>query len=347
MQRNSINEAKNPYHTSIKETHGLIYGGFWNRFFAKMIDWAICSMLVAIIPLPNPHPDSMIIVASHLNYYMIFMIKWCTPALYTTLFLTHYQATPGKMLFSLQVIPVKHRHLTYGIALVRCIGETISAFFLFLGYLMAIFDSQRRTLHDRICQTRVVQTTRVLYSHPKQPDLAQVAEKSYPLSPNNNIDGVHTILFSLLILEALFSVACYMTDDSFFRTITCTLNCVISFMIIIALFKQRQPELSSRIKQLTWGIFCYYFVLSPILYLWVILFGIEQFLQYLPVTNDPVLFIMQLIISFINVVFLFAWPQLLKSVIFIPTSLILGIWGVVLVSSRKSDHEHSFKREAL
>jgi uncharacterized RDD family membrane protein YckC len=32
----------------------------------------------------------------------------------------------------------------------------ISAFILMIGYIMAAFDSEKRALHDRICETRVI-----------------------------------------------------------------------------------------------------------------------------------------------------------------------------------------------
>jgi uncharacterized RDD family membrane protein YckC len=32
----------------------------------------------------------------------------------------------------------------------------ISAFILMIGYIMAGFDPEKRALHDRICETRVI-----------------------------------------------------------------------------------------------------------------------------------------------------------------------------------------------
>jgi uncharacterized RDD family membrane protein YckC len=34
----------------------------------------------------------------------------------------------------------------------------LSAMILYIGYIMAGFDSQKRALHDMICDTRVIQT---------------------------------------------------------------------------------------------------------------------------------------------------------------------------------------------
>ena len=43
-----------------------------------------------------------------------------------------------------------------GWAFGRHFAKYLSAMILLIGYIMAAFDDQRRTLHDRICETRVV-----------------------------------------------------------------------------------------------------------------------------------------------------------------------------------------------
>jgi len=331
---------KSPIH----ERTGLIYGGFWVRLCAKMVDWIICSILIAVLPLPMSDNSNVIIVSSQFNPYMSF-IKWCIPALYTTIFLANYQATPGKMAFSLQVIPSNQSKLTYGTALARFFTEMISAFLLFIGYLLAIFDIKKRTLHDRICQTYVVQTRQVVFPNVHSVNVTPEKETydTYPpgLSKNiydSNIYGLHTVLFSLLILESLFSTAYCLLSDPLFRMVTWILNCVISVFLMIAIFRQHYPHFSFAIGRLTWGICIYYFVLPPIIYFLIFLIKIEQFLQELPlVTNDPVMFVMQLILAITRFVFVFSWPQMLISIIFIPCSLILGLYGIILISISKSE----------
>jgi uncharacterized RDD family membrane protein YckC len=38
----------------------------------------------------------------------------------------------------------------------RYFAQWISAIILAIGYIMAAFDDQKRALHDRICETRVI-----------------------------------------------------------------------------------------------------------------------------------------------------------------------------------------------
>jgi uncharacterized RDD family membrane protein YckC len=322
----------------LHEKTGLVYGGFWVRFCAKMLDWIICSLLIAVLPLSNWDHSGVTIVSSHASSLSVFLIKWFVPALYTTFFLVNYQATPGKMAFSLKVIPANHNKITYGIALARFFSELISAFLLFFGYIIAIFDIQKRTLHDRICQTYVVQTTQVVYHHPDQVDFTE-APQSFHQEPdiqNNNIYGLHTMLFSAMILESLFSVAFCLMADPLFRMVTWTLNILIGFFLTIAIFKQRYPNFSSSIRRLTWGVALYYGVIVPIVYFFIFLIGIDNFLRDVPlVMDDPIVFMMQLMLSISNYVDLFSWPHKLVTVLFIPCTLILGIWGIILVSTTK------------
>jgi len=47
--------------------------------------------------------------------------------------------------------------IDYSKATARAFCEILSALILGFGYLMAGWDSQKRTLHDRICGTLVIQ----------------------------------------------------------------------------------------------------------------------------------------------------------------------------------------------
>jgi uncharacterized RDD family membrane protein YckC len=69
--------------------------------------------------------------------------------------------TIGKMAFDIKVVPAQAAdawidRVPLGAALVRAIGWTISVFAVGLGLLPALFSAERRTLHDRLADTRVV-----------------------------------------------------------------------------------------------------------------------------------------------------------------------------------------------
>jgi uncharacterized RDD family membrane protein YckC len=60
------------------------------------------------------------------------------------------------MACKLKVIRPDGEPITYMRAFGRHFAEVLSALILLMGYIMAGFDDQKRTLHDRICDTRVV-----------------------------------------------------------------------------------------------------------------------------------------------------------------------------------------------
>lgn len=48
--------------------------------------------------------------------------------------------------------------ITYLHALGRYFAEIVSAMPLNIGYIMAAFDDEKRSLHDHLCTTRVIKT---------------------------------------------------------------------------------------------------------------------------------------------------------------------------------------------
>jgi uncharacterized RDD family membrane protein YckC len=138
------------------------YAGFWVRFVAKLIDSMI--MYIVILPVtflvlgmgafdPRPEDFGAGFLAAQIGL-MIFNIVFV--AAYETWFLANYSATPGKMALGKKVIVADGSRLTYGRALARHLSTYISSFTLGIGYIMAAFDDEKRALHDRICDTRVV-----------------------------------------------------------------------------------------------------------------------------------------------------------------------------------------------
>ena len=92
---------------------------------------------------------------------MMFLVNIASMALamiYTTFFLGKFGATPGKMACKLQVITSDGENVTYARAFGRYWAEILSSLVMGIGYIMAAFDEEHRTLHDRICDTRVIKT---------------------------------------------------------------------------------------------------------------------------------------------------------------------------------------------
>jgi len=144
----------------------FVYGGFWIRFLAKFIDGMILGVInmFFLIPLmfkmapgmqarPGSSPDISTMLAFQ---GLTFIIQTFVGGSYEVLFIGRYGATPGKMALRLRVVRPDGSRLNYPRALLRFLGTWVSGLTLGIGYLIAAFDEQKRTLHDRICDTRVV-----------------------------------------------------------------------------------------------------------------------------------------------------------------------------------------------
>lgn len=133
------------------------YGGFWIRFAAKCLDGIllfvlnmISSALLGVLLGSSSQEAPGILLA------VTLLAQLSIQAAYQIGFLGAFGATPGKMLCKLQVVRPDGSPLTYGRATGRFFAEMLTGFTLTIGYIIAAFDDQRRTLHDRVADTRVI-----------------------------------------------------------------------------------------------------------------------------------------------------------------------------------------------
>lgn len=144
----------------------MAYAGFWIRFAAKIIDGIILYVFNMIIQFGlgaimsmgtgmNQGEPSPLFFA-YLAVLIILQIG--IPIGYVTYFIGKYAATPGKMACGLKVVLSNGGALTYTQALGRGFAEILSAIIFYVGYIMAGFDDEKRALHDRICNTRVIRS---------------------------------------------------------------------------------------------------------------------------------------------------------------------------------------------
>ena len=165
-------DCKEDYFQKIREgvrTVGTFeYAGFWIRVGAKLIDSVILGFVSMLIMVPmaflmggmmsDMKPDA----ADPLNglnillIFSIYAVMIGVQAAYPTFFVGKYAATPGKMMLGLQVLRPDGARLSYLRAFGRFWAEMLSAMALYIGYFMVGFDSEKKSLHDLICDTRVV-----------------------------------------------------------------------------------------------------------------------------------------------------------------------------------------------
>lgn len=143
----------------VGHTGDLRYAGFWIRFGAKFIDgiilWVVnfvTSMGTALLAGTQKSPQVAITVL-----VLNVIIQMGVAIAYNAWFLSSkYQATPGKIACGLKVVTAEGGHVSAWRAAGRYFAEILSSLILMIGYIMAAFDDEKRALHDRICNTRVI-----------------------------------------------------------------------------------------------------------------------------------------------------------------------------------------------
>jgi len=152
------------------------YGGFWMRFLARMIDYVLLGMVnfVLLFALGRfvIRPDLLamqgvgaagggFIGASFIAAYLVLiLVTTALAAIYEGYFVSTRGGTIGKLVVGLKIIRSDGRPLSFGLAVGRYFAQIVSGMVLYIGYIMAGFDSQKRALHDYICDTRVIYGSR-------------------------------------------------------------------------------------------------------------------------------------------------------------------------------------------
>jgi uncharacterized RDD family membrane protein YckC len=149
----------------------MTYGGFWIRFVAYLIDGIILviagtivqfaslgSLRNAVLVEPGVQPGPEVFARILGTAGLAGLINFAIAATYETLFVSKLGATPGKMALSLRVVRPDGSLLGLGRAFGRHLAKILSGLILLIGFIMAGFDSEKRGLHDMICDTRVVRS---------------------------------------------------------------------------------------------------------------------------------------------------------------------------------------------
>jgi uncharacterized RDD family membrane protein YckC len=159
------------------------YGGFWIRAVAKSLDHFLISLMLMPLTsriLPADAPDRLIALTkitadpNELLKFITDMNSAILPyvitvsVIYNAVFVALLSATPGKMMCGLRVVSSDMSRVSFAQAIARAIipgliimsdafglGE-VAGFVMLVAYLMVAFDSQKRSLFDHICKTRVV-----------------------------------------------------------------------------------------------------------------------------------------------------------------------------------------------
>ena len=127
------------------------YAGFWRRFAAYAIDYAllwlasaalaIVALLTGFLPDGAPQLSALVLVGYFLYCSLLESSSW--------------QATVGKHVLGMKVMSHRGERIGFGRAAARFAAKLLSGLTLCLGYLLFFFTKRRQALHDLIAGTLV------------------------------------------------------------------------------------------------------------------------------------------------------------------------------------------------
>ena len=137
----------------------LEFVGFGARFGAKIIDWVLMWAVGAVInmifygSIMGPTNPAQV---SFPTMGLVTLLNFLIPLIYQTAFLYWRGQTIGKMALGIKVVTPEGAGLGLGKCIGRPLAEILSGCLLLIGYLMVLWDPEKRALHDRLAGTRVI-----------------------------------------------------------------------------------------------------------------------------------------------------------------------------------------------
>jgi len=151
---------------NLNESGQVKYAGFWIRFVAYIIDSILLGIIIGPIffmffaPAAGfasfaDDPEAIAIFAAGMSGFVVIEL-----VIYLLYFAgmesSKYQATLGKMAIGVIVIDENGNRISFGRAVGRLLSKILSGLILYIGFIMAGFDSRKQALHDKIASTLVV-----------------------------------------------------------------------------------------------------------------------------------------------------------------------------------------------
>ncbi len=153
-----------------------VYGGFWRRVGASIIDslilYAVTFVVILATAIGETGNEADSAAAGLWAVLASNVFAWLYSALLES---SSRQATLGKMAFGIRVTDLNGQRLGFGRATGRHFGKWISGLTLGVGFVMAAFTQRRQALHDKIAGTLVVRkdtNAERLAAHPIAPKVA-------------------------------------------------------------------------------------------------------------------------------------------------------------------------------
>ena len=146
-----------------------IYGGFWRRFFAFMIDEMILTAIGWILFVIGGTALNLGIQTRELFFdedmfwglgFRYFILYQFLTGLLSMAYFTYLHGTMGqtlgKKILGLKVMQETGESMRPGLAFLRWVGYLINAVCMNLGFIWIAFDGRKQGWHDKIAGTVVI-----------------------------------------------------------------------------------------------------------------------------------------------------------------------------------------------
>lgn len=162
------------------------YAGFWKRFVAYLVDGLLLGLVNFIVLIPflgllgisagidfdSMDPDAQtgmvfaIVGAIMSAAIVMFVAGWLYFALMES---SSRGATLGKMALGIKVVDMQGQRISFGRATGRYFGKLVSAFIMYIGFIIAAFTQQKQALHDIMAGCLVINTFKSAPPVPQRP----------------------------------------------------------------------------------------------------------------------------------------------------------------------------------
>lgn len=126
------------------------YANFWTRFAALFIDVIIISIASSLFALIFLNGYSF---SSFTTNPFSLLVGWLY---FAGMESSSNMGTFGKISTGIMVVTEQGERISFMNATGRYFAKFISSILLFIGYIMAAFDSRHQALHDKLAKTFVI-----------------------------------------------------------------------------------------------------------------------------------------------------------------------------------------------
>ena len=164
-----------------RENSNTIYAGFFVRLAAYLIDMILLGVILIFIRIPVwiitlVNPDNILMKPVLFKFTTWSIILYLITVFYFVILTYVSGSTVGKKLMNLKVISNTDEKLSLFNVLYReTIGKYLSSL-LCIGYILIGLDTEKKGLHDILCDTRVIYVCkyRILNSRVPAPNVGNV-----------------------------------------------------------------------------------------------------------------------------------------------------------------------------